>query len=484
MASCARCGRELPTFSFGEASQLCSDCKKVAERPKEAAPRLASEAVLSNEKRAPYRPPFTLAIIGLNVLVFAAMVATGVPIVNPNSSHLLKWGADYGPYALGGQPWRILTSNYVHIGIVHLAVNMWSLWMVGRLSERIFGGWTYLFVYTASGIAGSLASLLWHPTGVSAGASGAIFGMVGALIGALYLGKLPFPKPVLQGLLKNLVMVAAINLIYGASSSAIDNSAHVGGLLSGLALGAILAPQLMEPREQRRAHERILFVAAALLLLGFGSYVKKKNGYVVALGGAGQPIAKGQLDEAISRLAATVARNPKNKSALGLLGSAYLQKKDYPRAENVLTRLVQLDPDNMPAKYNLGLTYGAMGRYEDAHRIFAELVQQDPTDDDAVMLLGTSLDGLGREQEAVDAYQKAIALNPRNAEAFRELGLAQMKLNQPGAAVASLQQSARLDPENPETQKDLGDVYTAMGNFAGAQVAFRKSEELKKAAAK
>ena len=88
------------------------------------------------------------------------------------------------------------------------------------------------------------------------------------------------------------------------------------------------------------------------------------------------------------------------------------------------------------------------------------------------------------EQEAVDAYQKAIALNPRNAEAFRELGLAQMKLNQPGAAVASLQQSARLDPENPETQKDLGDVYTAMGNSAGAQVAFRKSEELKKAAAK
>ena len=129
-----------PSLSEKQAN-YAPNAKKVAERPKEAAPRLASEAVLSNEKRAPYRPPFTLAIIGLNVLVFAAMAATGVPIVKPNSSHLLKWGADYGPYALGGQPWIILTSNYVHIGIVHLAVNMWSLWMVGRLSERIFGGW-------------------------------------------------------------------------------------------------------------------------------------------------------------------------------------------------------------------------------------------------------------------------------------------------------------------------------------------------------
>src|ERR1700675_1767725 len=203
MANCARCGRELPSFSFGEASNLCSACKETVDSPSSTTAAAGNQVVLGGEKRAPYRPPFTLAIVGLNVLVFAAMVATGVPVVEPNSLHLLKWGANYAPLALDGQPWRIFTSNYVHIGIVHLAVNMWSLWMVGRLAERIFGGWTYLLVYTATGLAGSLASLLWHPMGVSAGASGAIFGLVDALIGALYLGKLPFPKPVLQSLLKN-----------------------------------------------------------------------------------------------------------------------------------------------------------------------------------------------------------------------------------------------------------------------------------------
>ena len=484
MATCAQCGRVLPSSSFGDATNLCSDCKQVGVNAAPAVPSPGPPVTTGNVRRARYRPPFTVTLIGLNVLVFAAMVASGVPLVEPNSFHLLRWGANYGPLSLDRQPWRIFTSNYVHIGIIHLAVNMWSLWQVGRLSERIFGGWTYVLVYTATGIAGSLASLLRHPTGMSAGASGAIFGIVGALIGGLYLGKLPIPKPAQQGLLKNLLVVVAINLIYGAGVSAIDNSAHVGGLLMGLALGGLLGPRLMEPREQRRAHERMVFAAAALLLVGFGSYVKQKNGYVAALGIAGRAPSKGQLDEAISTLETSVARNPKNKVALGFLGNAYLQKKDYPHAESTLKRLLQLDPDNLPAKYNLGLTYAGMERYEDARQIFADLVQRDPRDDDTWVLLGASLDGLGREKDAIEAYQKAIAVNPKNAEAYRQLGLVQMKLHQLGAAVASLQQSARLDPNNAETMKDLGDVYTAMGNSAEAAAAFRRAEALKQAATK
>lgn len=477
MPNCAQCGRELPSFSMGEASNLCPNCKQAASAG--ATPSPVPQVTIGGVKRVPYRPPFTVTLVGLNVLVFAAMVATGASLMD-TSSQVLRWGATFGPLALDGQPWRIITSNYVHGSILHLAVNMWSLWQVGRLSERIFGGWTYSLVYTACGIAGSLASLFRDPMRVSVGASGAIFGLVGALIGALYLGKLPIPKPAQQALLKNLLVVVVINLIYGAQASKIDNSAHIGGLLMGLALGGVLGPRLMEPRDQRRAHERMVFVAAALLLVGFGSYVKETNGYVAAFGSGGH--ATNQLDQAISTLEASVARNPKNKVALGLLGDAYLQKKDYPHAESALKRLLQLDPDNLPAKYNLGLTYAGMERYEDARQIFTELVQEDPNDDDNWMLLGASLDGLGREQEAIDAYRKAIALNPKNAEAYRELGLAQMKLHQPGAAVASLQQSARLDPNNAETLKDLGNVYTAMGNPAEAAAAFRRAEALKKTA--
>jgi membrane associated rhomboid family serine protease/Flp pilus assembly protein TadD len=481
MATCVRCGREMPSFSFGETNNPCPNCRQLAVASYPGAPTSQPPAVVGAVKRAPYRPPVTVTIVAVNLLIFTAMVATGTPLFKPTPFQVLKWGANWGPMSLDGQPWRMLTANYVHIGLLHLLVNVWGLWQIGRLSERIFGRWTYALTYTACGIAGSLASLWWHPLVVGAGASGALFGIVGALIGTLYLGKVPLPQAAREGLLKNLVGVVAINLYLGASFAGIDNSAHIGGLLTGLALGAVLGPQLMESPDRRRGHERMTFVAAALVLVAFGTYVKQNNGYVVALGNPGQ-VSKVQLDQAIATLQASVARDPRNKTALGLLANAYLQKKDYPNAESTLKRVLQLDPDNTAAKYNLGLVYAALSRYEEARQIFADLVQQDPKDDDTWVLLGASLDGLGREPEAVDAYQKAIALNPKNAEAYRELGLAQMKLNHPSAAIASLQQSARLDPNNAETQKDLGDVYTTMGSPAEAAAAFRKAEEMKKAA--
>ena len=484
MANCTNCGRELSSFYFGEATNLCSTCRQMANRSAATSPGLTSGPPPLVVKRAPYRPPFTLVILAVNVLVFVAMLAKGVLLVDPQQDQLLRWGANFGPLSLGSQPWRIFVSNYLHIGLIHIFVNMWSLWQVGRLSEKIFGGWAYFLVYTATGITGSLASLFRDPMRVSAGASGAIFGLVGALIGALYLGKLPMPKAAQQALLKNLLVVAGVNLLYGASVARIDNSAHVGGLLMGLALGGILGPQLTEVRDQRRAHETMVFVAAALLLLGFGAYVRQRNGYVAAFAQGGQSFNRANVDRAIARLESTVARNPRNKAALGLLGTAYLEKKDYERAIPILKRILEIDADDVAAKFNLGLTYGSMRRYEDAHKIFAELVQKDPKDDDAWVLLGTSLDGLNRQAEAVDAYKNAISLNPKNAEAFRELGLAQMKLNQPGQAVTSLQQSTRLDAGNAETWQDLGDVYTATGNPAGAAVAYQRAEELREPSSK
>ena len=168
-------------------------------------------------ERTPFRPPFTTAILALNILVFAAMVFTWRVSHGTARHSASQVGRGLRPFTLGGQPWRVLSSTYVHIGLWHLAVNMWSLWQLGRLAERIFGEWAYALVYTATGIAASLTSLWWNPMRISAGASGALFGIVGALISALYLGKLPFPKPVVQRILKNLVMVVVVNLLFGAS---------------------------------------------------------------------------------------------------------------------------------------------------------------------------------------------------------------------------------------------------------------------------
>src|SRR5438067_11490241 len=191
--------------------------------------------------------PVTSVIIGINLIVFVAMVFSGVSLLDPQGADLVRWGANSGLQTLISQPWRMLTSNYVHIGMIHILLNMWCLWNLGALAERIFDRWTYFITYTFCGLAGSLASVSLHPTRLGAGASGAIFGLAGALISALYFGHLPVNPRALKSILKSLVTFAAYNLFFGAVVPVIDNTAHIGGLVSGLALGAVLAPRLTSP---------------------------------------------------------------------------------------------------------------------------------------------------------------------------------------------------------------------------------------------
>jgi membrane associated rhomboid family serine protease len=223
------------------------------------------------------KQPITTTLVGMNVAVYVAMVLTGVSPVAPAIPQLLKWGANYGPLSLGPEPWRILASNYVHGGIIHIALNMWCLWNLGFLGERVFDPWTYVLTYTFCGLAGSLASLWWHPATVGVGASGAIFGLAGALIAALYLGHLPISKQAIQGTLKSLLLFAGYNLFFGAAIRGIDNSAHIGGLLAGLALGAVLAKHLTAPAEVRDRWRRGAFVVGAVVLVLLFMVVKRAS---------------------------------------------------------------------------------------------------------------------------------------------------------------------------------------------------------------
>jgi len=222
--------------------------------------------------------PVTAVFIGLNVLVFVLMTLL---------QQLVKWGADWGPYTLTTQPWRILTSNYVHIGIIHITLNMWCLWNLGALAERIFDRWTYVLTYTACGIGGSILGVWWHPETVEAGASGAIFGIAGALIAALYLGRLPVHPSALKATLKSLLSFAGYNLFFGAVVPGISNAAHLGGLITGFALGAVLAPRLTAPPDERNSWRRLIFIAAGVLLFALFYFVRRAVLHA-ALGSEGQ----------------------------------------------------------------------------------------------------------------------------------------------------------------------------------------------------
>lgn len=172
MPVCPRCGKEFSGFSFGRAPAAeCPDCRK--SNPQAAAIRRPKPDALSAELVLQYGSPpvVTGAMIAINVLVFLAMGISGVSWTEPSYQALVRWGADFGPLTLSGEWWRLLSSIFVHIGIVHVALNMWCLWDLGPVLERLMGWKAFVITYVVTGIAGSELSLAWRPMGGGAGAS-------------------------------------------------------------------------------------------------------------------------------------------------------------------------------------------------------------------------------------------------------------------------------------------------------------------------
>jgi rhomboid protease GluP len=235
--------------------------------------------------------PATYLLVGVNCLVFLAMTARHVSPFSPTTEQLFAWGANHaGAVLLGGEWWRIVTAMFVHVGIIHLATNMWCLWNLGLLAEPLMGSLGVFAVYILTGAAGNLLSTLvnwvWpiRDAGgvafpVGAGASGAVFGIAGALIVLLKSQRLPVPTAELRKLRRSVIYFAAINLVIGFSISAgsrltgisIDNMAHLGGFSCGLLFAMPMVPRLGSPRPvfHARLGAAVAIVVGILVLFGF-----------------------------------------------------------------------------------------------------------------------------------------------------------------------------------------------------------------------
>lgn len=188
------------------------------------------------------RTPVTFGIVGLNTGVFVALLFAGAGIVRSSPELLAAWGANFSPATGDAQPWRLLTYMFLHFGAVHLVFNMWALWDAGRLVERLYGNATFLGIYVFAGICAGLASYGWNtPRVVSAGASGAIFGVYGALLAFVVLRKRTVPREVLGSIGASAAVFVAFSLFVGALLTGIDNAAHLGGLAGGFAAGLACA---------------------------------------------------------------------------------------------------------------------------------------------------------------------------------------------------------------------------------------------------
>ncbi len=170
---------------------------------------------------------FTNALIFINVVIF--MITFVLSASNLSSLNLVRFGANFAPLVKNGELWRLLTCAFLHGGIMHLLVNMYSLYIVGTQVETYIGKYKFLGIYLISAIAGSLMSCIFNPNVVSVGASGAIFGLLGSL---LYFGM--HYRLYLGSVLRNqIIPIIVLNLILGFLIPGVDNAAHIGGLVGG-----------------------------------------------------------------------------------------------------------------------------------------------------------------------------------------------------------------------------------------------------------
>lgn len=187
------------------------------------------------------------ALIVINVLVFVWMRTSGIAINDPDARALLPWGASFGPLTTGGEWWRLLTATFLHGSLMHIFFNMLLLWQGGQLVERMFGHAGFAVIYVLSGLGGSVASVYWHPTVIGVGASGAVFGVYGALGAFALINRKTLPSNVVSGLINSALTFVIGNTVYGFLLPRVDVAAHTGGLVSGFAAALMLWPTLAGP---------------------------------------------------------------------------------------------------------------------------------------------------------------------------------------------------------------------------------------------
>jgi len=267
--------------SASEAAQI------VQLLPKTQTPEFAVQYAAERAKQAGYAAAMEKAastaivtpiIVALNIAVYIAMGATGAGWFEVDARGALAWGADYSPLTTTGDWWRLLTSAFVHFGLLHLALNMWVLILVGRFTERLYGKRFFVLIYLFGAIGSGLASTWWDHGITSAGASGAIFAVYGALLAYLLFHASTFPQSVLKPLMKSTVAFIGYNIFYGLTKAGISNAAHLGGLASGFLMGMVVCRPLDPERRQQQTWPRwIAGVVFGIAVIALGVVVIPKD---------------------------------------------------------------------------------------------------------------------------------------------------------------------------------------------------------------
>jgi membrane associated rhomboid family serine protease/lipoprotein NlpI len=348
----------------------------------------SGKSILLNETlMAPWlssnRPWATYVLIAINFAVFLAMCVftNGASILSPTSEQLVGWGANWAPLTLSGQEWRLVTQGFLHIGAFHLLMNMWVLWLFGRLCERLFGSTRYLIIYFLSGIGAALFSnfsFLRFSEMVSAGSSGPICGILGAYFAFIFSNRSGFEPAPFNSLMKKFGEYALLIVGYGLLMHA-DNSAHLGGVITGAILAIALLPKSMGNSISSKQLLGISVICLSLCGICFleTTSVIDSEGVI--------PLYQLQVlrdqkhkEEAAIGLKEFVKQHPKNVTAYVQLASCELELGDGKASADALRTALQIDPKNDAALNLSAFQAFQEGDYDECLRISAKISAASP----------------------------------------------------------------------------------------------------------
>ena len=255
MPSCLKCGTALAVNEEGVAPVLCDRCAGVATG---RARRSMAMGGLSTY-------PVTTLLMAISIIAY---IVDFVPGLN-----LKSLGANTGPLTLSGEYWRLFTAGFLHANIFHIGFNMWCLWSLGRLSERLFGKWQTFAIYMITGVGGALLSIAYDHQRSELGASGAIFGIVGAVMAGVKFGNLAISAGEKRAIFSSVIFFAIFNFMFGLFGNT-DNMCHLGGFVTGLLVGL---PLSAFARHNKLLQVGTLIVTSMILAAGASELVQQNG---------------------------------------------------------------------------------------------------------------------------------------------------------------------------------------------------------------
>jgi membrane associated rhomboid family serine protease/Tfp pilus assembly protein PilF/transcription elongation factor Elf1 len=454
------------------------------EKPQEDEP----EAFRNLLKGAAQRTLVTRALLIANALVFILAVSSGADFFMPHLLDLIKFGGKYNYRILAqNEWWRLVTSFFIQGGIYHFGLNMWFLWTLGNIAERLFGNPAFFLIYAACGLCGSITSFLVSPNVVSTCASASVLGIAGGLVGYIVSGKTHIPKIYVRKIIQDLVLLCAASIALGFFIQVIDNAASLAGLAVGFASGFLLARSLPVSGKEPGKYSWAAFIAGCMIVVFIGvsgglALYKDKNGKVVpdtprviellsqrkidqAIELVNEKpellasvpnrefidgllyIRRGDTDHAVKSFSESMRKNPADISLRLYIAQVYIDSKLYARAIEVFREIIGVAPKDAIAHGNLGWVYYLEGDFHTCIALSEKALELDKSLSYVKYNIAICKLRLGDTHGAIEYYKGVKVSNSEESKSARE------------GAIEDLRDLIRKNVKKDEAELILKEVF-------------------------